>query len=75
MNWFLYLVKTDCPEEGVFVGQDGVGRTSLKPGVAEAPYGILLTVDDGYIRSCFPGECEPSARQVKEAILEFYYDS
>jgi len=49
VNYFLYIVTSDSPENNLSVNMNGVGKTSLLPGINDAPFGVLYVVPGSYI--------------------------
>mgnify|MGYP000223551459 len=50
-NYFLYVVGTEGEEEHLAVGNCGVGRTSLSPGIHDAAWGTMYVAPYEYVWS------------------------
>ncbi len=70
-NYFLYIVGRDGEEEHLTVGNCGVGRTSIGPGVKDAPFGTMyiMSADELF---ALTGRRKPPKDIIKKAILRFY---
>ncbi len=70
-NYFLYVVGREGEGDHLTPGNCGVGRTSIGPGVHDAPYGTMyiITAEDMFKHS---GQRRAGADTIKRAILSFY---
>jgi hypothetical protein len=60
MNYFLYIVTVDSPENDLYRDMKGVGKTSMAPGVCDAPFGVFYVAPGDYI--------EAEARKVRTLV-------
>lgn len=70
-NYFLYIVGRDGEEEHLTVGNCGVGRTSIGPGVRDAPFGTMYIISAVELFA-LTGRRKPPKDIIKKAILRFY---
>ena len=51
INWFLYVVKESVidGDDIIEVGESGVGRCSMGPGIMEAPYGLMYVIPHEFV--------------------------
>lgn len=70
-NYFLYIVGTEGKEEHLSKGNCGVGRTSIGPGIHDAPYGIMYIITAKQLFEVSNLE-RPSASTIKRTIMNFY---
>ena len=70
-NYFLYIVGTEGKAEHLSVGNCGVGRTSIGPGIYDAPYGTMyiITAEEFYKRTKLR---KPQKDTIRRTILRFY---
>ena len=70
-NYFLYVVGREGEGEHLTPGNCGVGRTSIGPGVRDAPFGTMyiITAEELFGIS---GQRHPHADTIKRTILGFY---
>ena len=69
-NYFLYIVGRDGEEEHLSLGNCGVGRTSVGPGIQDAPFGVMyvMSAEDLFAMS---GQRNPNEYTIKRTILGF----
>jgi len=48
-NYFLYVVGSEGEEEHLTVGNCGIGRTSLSPGIHDARWGTMMVAPYEYV--------------------------
>ena len=70
-NYFLYVVGREGKEEHLSVGNCGVGRTSIGPGIQDAPFGIMYIMSAEKLFT-ISGQKNPNTDTIKRTILKFY---
>ena len=70
-NYFLYIVGREGKEEHLSLGNYGVGRTSVGPGIQDAPFGVMyvMSAEELFAMS---GQRNPNEYTIKRTILGFY---
>lgn len=71
MNWALFIVTAPNPEEDLVPGMSGVMKTSIKPGISDAPFGVLYIVPGSWINDHYDTRFIPP-EDLKERILAYY---
>ena len=73
-NYFLYVVGNEGEEEHLTVGNCGVGRTSLSPGIHDARWGTMMIAPYEYVwkghRGIFGDMGDP---KILEKIILSYF--
>jgi len=74
MNYFLYIVTEDNHRKGLRQGQNGVGKTSIKPCIGDAPYGVFMVAPGDFVESNItkPAGWPVSPRSIESAILKYW---
>ena len=67
INYFVYVVNTDVPDENIFSGEIGVGYTSITAGICDAPYGTMYIAPTSII----PVD-NPSEFMIRKAVLQYF---
>ena len=70
-NYFLYIVGIEGKGEHLTVGNCGVGRTSIGPGIRDAPFGTMYIMSADQL-CALTGRLKPDKDTIKRAILKFY---
>ena len=70
-NYFLYIVGREGKEEHLSIGNYGVGRTSIGPGIQDAPFGVMYIMPAEELFA-LSGQRRPNKYTIKSAILKFY---
>ena len=70
-NYFLYVVGIEGKEEHLSIGNYGVGRTSIGPGIQDAPFGVMYIMSAEELFS-ISGQKNPNTDTIKRTILKFY---
>lgn len=70
MNWALYRVTISNAEIEIEAGEEGCMMTSIKPGIMDAPYGVLLVAPGWWVEQETLGSKKPAA--IAAAILKYF---
>jgi len=70
-NYFLYIVGREGKEDHLSLGNYGVGRTSVGPGIQDAPFGVMYVMSAEEVFA-LSGQRRPNEYTIKSAILKFY---
>ncbi len=75
LNWSLFLVTEDYPEDNLVEGEHGVFKSTFKPGIKEAPHGVLMVAPMGYVEEYLRAHyfgLSPHPDHVREAIIDYF---
>jgi|ETNvirnome_6_100_1030635.scaffolds.fasta_scaffold11106_3 hypothetical protein len=72
MNYFLYIVGTTSIEHDHKIGDCGVGRTSIGPGISDCPYGLMLIAPANYVHDKLELVDNVTPEILKTCICEYF---
>lgn len=74
MNYFLYLVTKTNLQEGLRKGEHGVGKTSIRPGIMDAPYGVMYVAPGHFVSDYLKKNDLPAMAMFIEAAIKEYFE-
>lgn len=74
MNYFLYLVTKSNLEAELHKGEHGVGKTSIRPGIMDAPFGVMYVAPGTFVNKYLEERDLPKMAMFIEAAIKEYFN-
>ena len=76
INYFLFIVGVESIKHPHVSGDCGIGRTSLRSGIADCRWGVMLVAPQEFVESKAKKERKAlnglTAQMIKRYVLEFF---